>query len=107
MNGNRLLGDIRTWHALAKRLAKCTQVSQYDTAEHIEAETIVHAFADLEESFRVFVDQKLPRLVQPDELNQEETVALLLEICDEFRHILYHIRDSKFYSHLLEPLEHP
>jgi hypothetical protein len=74
-------------------------VTKFDEGEHQEASTLAHAFADLEESFDKFLNEHLPRLVR-DQPDAGEIPGLLLEIGEEFRHILYHLRDPKFYSYL-------
>ena len=89
---------------LAKRLATCASVTKYDAGERKEAGTLAHAFADLEESFRTFLNELLPKLMSKENLTPDEIDDLLLEILHEFRHILYHIKDSKYYWYLLEPL---
>jgi hypothetical protein len=64
-----------------------------------QASTLAHAFLDLEESFRRFVEEYLPALLQRD-LTESEVCAMLEDIGEEFRHILYHIRDPRFYRYL-------
>ena len=99
MNSDRLLKDMDSWKKLAEKLDRLPEVNRYDSSDEKEAWTLAHAFADLEESFRTFLHDQLPRLV-----NGETTAAalndLLTEIGEEFRHILYHIKDSKFYAYL-------
>jgi len=104
MKANRLLREPDAGALLAKRLATCATLTKYDTVERKEADTLAHGFADLEDSFRVFLDEQLPKLLRKEDLTPEEITHLLLEILDEFRHILYHIKDSKYYWHFLEPL---
>jgi hypothetical protein len=47
------------------------------------------------------LDALLPRLLndslEPDELNE-----VLLDIGEELRHVLYHIRDPKFFGYLID-----
>jgi len=84
---------------IAERLAKCPEVTKYDNGAEKEAGTLAHAFGDLEESFRAFLNEQLPRLMN-DRASPEEILDALLEIGEEFRHILYHINDPKFYKYL-------
>ncbi len=100
MSKERVLKDVTEWEALAERLSKCPEVTRYDTGQEKEAWTLAHAFADLEESLRAFLDDQLPRLAQGN-LQPSETYDLLLDIGEEFRHILYHIQDPKFYKYLI------
>jgi hypothetical protein len=85
--------------ALAERLSECEAVTRLDSSEEKEAWTLAHAFLDLEESFRTYLEEQLPRLRQ-EILSPEDTYNLLLDIGEEFRHILYHLRDTRFYSYL-------
>lgn len=98
MSGQRLLKDAAAINALAELLIKCPEVTRYDEEE---AGTIAHCFSDLEESFRVFLEEQLPRLVE-GQLKPSEIYDLLLDIGEEFRHILYHVKGPKFYSYLYD-----
>ena len=87
--------------ALAERLETCEQVRRYDTAAEKQAWTLAHNLIDLEGSFRAFLDNHLPKL-KVENLSSEQINDLLLEIGEEFRHILYHIKDPAFFSYLRE-----
>ena len=84
---------------LAERLEISQHVKRYDTPEEKQTWTLAHNLLDLEESFRTFLDQQLPRL-KKEELTSDQINDILVEIGEELRHILYHIRDSEFYSYL-------
>jgi hypothetical protein len=99
MNNQRLLKDAAAINALAQLLMRCPEVTQHDQDQHIEAGAIAHAFSDLEESFHIFLEEHLPRLTK-GQLKPSELRDLLLDIGEEFRHILYHIKAPKFYSYL-------
>ena len=99
MSERTLLDDQVLRKALAERLSKCPEVTRYDKGDEKEAGVLAHAFGDLEESFRAFLDEQLPRLMN-DQAPPAELVDALLEIGEEFRHILYHIHDPKFYRYL-------
>ena len=86
---------------LQKKLEKYEFLGKYDKDDKVEADTLAHAFSDLEESFRVFLDELLPRLKEQD-LDEEGLNDLLLDIGEEFRHILYHIQDPSFYQYLYD-----
>lgn len=96
---NRLLAEVSAWNSLAAKLSQVPEVCRYDDKGEKEAETVVHALADLEQSFRRILDDQLPRLIEapptPSVLHD-----LLLEIGEELRHIQYHIRDPKFFQYL-------
>ena len=99
MNASRTLGSATRIKALAERLSTCHDVTKFDHGDEKEAWTIAHAFADLEESCQKFTDIQLPRLANA-RLNGAELRDLLLEIGEEFRHVLYHIHDPQFYRYL-------
>ncbi len=101
MSTQYLLQDAAALKALAEQLAKCHKGTKFNQGKHQEAGTLVHSFGDLETSFRRFLEEQLPRLVQRS-LTESEIHDLLLEIGEEFRHILYHIKDPKFYRYLRE-----
>src|SRR5437868_6931610 len=86
---------------LARRLADCPEITRYDSGDHNEAWSLADGFSDLEEAFRGFLDEHLPRLADP-ELKGQELIDCLQDIGEEFRTILWHIRDLKFYAYLNE-----
>jgi hypothetical protein len=87
------------YHELIARLSQVPQVKQFDDNDHSEAETLAHAFLDLERSCQKFVNEHLPRVFDPH-LTNEDLVDALFDIGEEFRHILYHVRDPRFYRYL-------
>ena len=81
-----------------ERLSSCPIVQRYGCEE---AGALVHAFSDLEESCRIFLKEQIPKLVDPS-TQGEQLEDLLMEIREEFRHILYHIHDPQFFR-AMEP----
>lgn len=96
-----LLQQRKAVTELTRRLADCPLVARYG---HDEPETLVHAFSDLEESFHKFLDEQLPRLSDPS-TQGEALEELLLDIREQVRHMLYHLRDPEFFR-ILDPV-HP
>lgn len=96
---NRILkspGDIAQ---LAKKLYMCAEVAKFDTSGHGEAWALAETFGDLENMFRGFLEDELPKLIQAE---GEELSGLLIEIGVDLQHILYHIIDhQKFYKYLV------
>jgi hypothetical protein len=99
MGIRRVLEDSGKVKKLADQLGKCPQVQALDEGEEKEAWTLAHSFSDIEESFLTILDGQLSRLLE-SELEASEVYDLLLDIGEEFRHILYHINDPKFYRYL-------
>jgi hypothetical protein len=111
---NKIITTPEDVARLAERLSRCPEVTRYDAGEHKEAWALAGSFADLEASFRTLLDEQFPKLAQGN-LPPPETCDLLLDIGEEFRHILYHILEQqKFYKYLVpdgaeisgEPREH-
>lgn len=84
---------------IAERLSKLPEVTRYDKGEHKEAWDLAHSFLDLEESFTKYKEDHLPKLTKQN-LSDKELNDALLDIGEEFRHILYHIANPKFYEYL-------
>jgi hypothetical protein len=94
-------GLLQTKEALAElgdRLSACPMVAQYGAEE---PGALLLAFSDLEGSFRVFLDEQLPKLADPT-VQGEALEDLLMDIREEFRHILYHLHDPEFFR-VVEP----
>ncbi len=95
-----ILKTVAQISELAKRLSECPEITRYDSGEHKEAWALADGFSDLEEAFRTFLDEYLPKLADP-QLRGEALVEVLQGIGEEFRTILWHIQEPKFYSYLL------
>ena len=94
-----MLDDPRKLNELARTLASYKCVSRYDQETEVEGGTLAHGFSDLEKSFRRFLSELLPRLVEGN-LSEEEACDVLFSIGEEFRHIHYHLRENRFYRYL-------
>ncbi len=84
---------------LAEKLQGYSFVSKFDDDEP-EAWRLAHSLCDVEESLNEILNKFLPVLRKSDDA--EAINEALLDIGEEFRHILYHIKDPKFYRYLLE-----
>ena len=89
---------------LAKRLGECPEITRYNSGEHKEAWSLADGFSDLEEAFRAFLDEHLPKIADPH-IRGEALVDVLQDVGEEFRTILWHIQESKFYGYLHEGAE--
>lgn len=97
---NRILEDKKKVKSLAEKLNRFNLISKYDSNGEQEAWRLVHSLSDLEQSFREIIDILLPNLC---ETKDEETCNnILLDIGEELRHILYHIKDPQFFRFLIE-----
>lgn len=98
----RLLQDREAIADLTKRLADCPSVARYGPEE---AETLVHALSDLEQSMRRFLEVQLPELADPTVRGEALEERLWDITTGEIRHMLYHLQDPKYFR-ILEP-SHP
>ena len=93
-----LLQTADAFNGLAERLATCPVMARFRPDE---PETLAHAFSDIEESVRKFLEVQLPKLA--DSSNRGEQLEdILLDISEECRHILYHLHDPEFFR-VLDP----
>lgn len=58
--------------------------------------------ADIQQSCEKLFSDVLPRLLAT-EPNSEEAEDLLIDIGEEFRHILYHIMNNEFFAYVVPP----
>lgn len=87
---------------LVNNLKKSRMVNSYDEEQgREEAGTLAHSLLDMEESFQVFLDKLLPKLIS-DKMSEEEIDDVLFDIREEMSHIFYHIKDPKFFSYITE-----
>lgn len=99
MKEKLLLGELENVEKLAEILSHSKDVTKYDDADNKEAWTIAQGFSDIEESFQRLLNL-LPKLLD-DKITDSEINDLLLDIGEEFRHILYHIKDMRYYDYLI------
>lgn len=88
---------------LAAVLAKLPSVRQFDLPDEPQAWTMVYSLTDIEESCAVLLDTLLPKLLKQNSPKQAEET--LWEIGEELRHILYHIRDMRYFESLVNRVD--
>ena len=89
---------------LADILSRSTKMSDFDQPDEPAAWNIAFTLLEIEESFRRFLELQLPKL-RSGELSERKIDDLLLEIGEEFRHVIYHLRDAPFYQYLINSQE--
>ena len=100
MNSQQKLMTAGSAKDLADRLAKVPSVSQFDLAGEPQGSTIAHALSDLEDSFSLVLSDLLPKLLDQTK-SADELDDLLLDVGEELRHILYHIKDTRYFGYLV------
>lgn len=101
MNASRPLMTPEAAQRLTERLSRVKSVSQFDQPGEPQAATLAHSLTDLEKSFREILEALLPRLLD-ESLASDQLNDVLLDIGEELRHVLYHIKDPKFFDYLTE-----
>ncbi len=91
---------------LAIRLSRSPRVAQSasrnGTSVSAESWQIATALCDIEDAANRLFRELLPRLLSSD--SQDESVEdVLNDIGEEYRHILYHILDTKMYDYIVPP----
>ena len=101
-----LLESTEDMLRLTDRLSRCENVTRLDTPEEPQGWTLAYHLSHLEESFHAFLDRQLPRLLD-ESLTNDEVLDALFDIGDELRHVVYHLRDARFFQEYtgLEPEE--
>lgn len=95
--------EVEDYNRLGTLLSKYDCINRFDLDSDKEAWTLAHTFLDLRESFENCLSVHFPKLLQ-ENLSEEQIQDLLGDIGEEFRHILYHIRDPHYYGYLF-PVE--
>jgi|CXWL01.1.fsa_nt_gi hypothetical protein len=101
MTTKKILMTPENAYVLIERLRNISSVKKFDQPGESQAETLVHALTDIEESFRTYLQDLLPQLLERPG-DEEHLNKTLLDIGEEFRHVLYHFRDVNFFGYLLE-----
>ncbi len=84
---------------LEMKLSGCPDVTRFNSDDIPESQTLAHALLDLEEAFLMFLREQLPRLESAPS-GSPDLGNCLLDIGENLRHILYHLRDPKFFQYL-------
>jgi hypothetical protein len=82
-------------------LARSSKVTSFDGVEELESEVLAHSLVDIGESCNALLNNFLPKLESPS-LQEAEIHELLIAIGEELRHIIYHIKEPKFFNYLIE-----
>ena len=94
------LNEFQKLKKLAEKLQQYKCISKFDSDNEPEAWRLAHSLSDLEESFKEILDNYMPALYEAD--SEAAIQDALLDIGEELRHILYHIKDPKFFDYLFE-----
>jgi hypothetical protein len=90
---------IQTLDKLINNLQKSSQVNSHDIVNEKESVRLAHAIIDLSESFKEILENLAPKL-NTDNIEEKEVEDILLNIGEELRHILYHIKDCRYYDYI-------
>mgnify|MGYP000492393455 CR=1 FL=1 len=85
---------------LAERLSRCPDVTRFNEGRWREEWVLAYCFDGIEDSARDFLNDHLPGIMRLNIEEEELTNLLVVEILEDFRHTLYHIRKPRFYGYL-------
>ena len=88
---------------LVSILEQSDKVNSFNNGDRIESDSIAHGLIDMEESFKVIINEALPALLNSKD--QEAIDEILNKITQELQHIVYHINDSGYFKTVIELLE--
>ena len=89
---------------LERRLSQIPEVARFDMPGKPQGHTLAHALSHWEDSFAAFLDNLLPKLADKT-TSLEDLIDTIHDVGDELRHILYHIKDVKYFAYLLADSE--
>jgi len=87
----KLLSDV---------LRRSRKVASFDRQGEEASDTVAYALLDIRESCDKIYKTHLPAL-ETQGISSEDIDNIMLEIGWELEHILYHIKDSRYYAYLL------
>jgi len=90
--------EIKLLQLLYKTLKDNKKVAQFDSEGEPGSWRLAHSLSEIERSCSTFYNKLLPKLKKTNK--QEDIEKILHEIGEEFRHLLYHIEDSKLFLSL-------
>ena len=96
---NRLLRKTKDIVSLSKKIAESEVVKKYDQSsskKDPESWVVAYSLSEIEESCQKISIDLLKKLVAAETTEQVDCV--LSDIREELRHMLYHIKDSKFFK---------
>jgi hypothetical protein len=97
----RILESVESINSLTEKLGAIPVVSQYDSDDEPEAASLAWSLSELEGSFLTFLTELLPRLTDTS-ASLDDAKDALFDIRDEFLHVLYHLRDPRFFDDIFE-----
>lgn len=93
----RYLENVEDINALAMNLNGCDSVRGYDRPDETQAGVIAHALSDIEGSIVKLSEELIPKLIFSAK-NSEAMKNALSEIGHELAHIVYHVKDTKYFE---------
>lgn len=93
------LGDREVRSSLRRRLQQCREVARSDEGEWSQAGGLSAFLRRSGGSYERLVEDLLPKAVSND-IAGDTLLGVLHEIGEGFRHILYHLKEPKFYRYI-------
>ena len=98
MMGSSIPEDPKLQAQLAARWQEYRDLSRFDRPDEPGAWNLLYSLHGIEQSCRALLDRQMPALV--DATDGEQLQAALTDIGDELSHLLYHVRDARYFDYL-------
>ena len=85
---------------LRKILVGVKHLKRFDSPGEPMSAILAHALVDIQESCEEIV-KLVSRMNDGDPGGEDQIYNVLIDVGEELRHVLYHVGDCEFYSHLL------
>lgn len=95
---------VKIYKHLIEVLEKSKKIKSLNEEDHIESDALAHSLLDIIESSSVIAKKLLPKLLSQNN-SEEEIEYILQDIREEIRHILYHIKDPKYFKNLDDSID--
>ena len=95
--------DPKLQLALAERWSETLDFSAYDRPDEPGAWNLIYSLKGIQDSCRSLLDEELPKVVAAS--TEEGLQDALLEVGIELGHLLYHVRDARYFDGRLPLLE--
>ena len=84
--------------AITENIRKIRRITSHNDGNENEVQALSHGLVDIEEAIKGMGN--LINELYASVLPEQEVEEILIDIGDHLRHIVYHVRDTKYYEYL-------
>ena len=101
-NSKYIFSNLSDINKLEQMFQSMESITKFNTNAQNESNTLAYSFAEIEKTLHMLINNFNSLKKLSFENNEKEVEDILHDIGEDFRHILYHIHDSKYYGYLFE-----